>query len=85
MHLSGQKRSQIAHFSKSNPPEVANFHREIIFYQRFDTIAHLGQIKNFDSFWGHPEHQMGLQKDQRLPIRLVKTSKSCKFIRADNS
>ena len=51
-HPRGQKRSKIVHFSKSNTPEAANLHREVISHQRFDTVTHLGQITNFDSFWG---------------------------------
>ena len=83
-HPRAQKRSKIAHFSKSNPPEVTNLHRQINSYQIFDTITHLGQIKNSDLFWGHPEHQMLVQKGQKLPIALVKTHKSCKFTHVDN-
>ena len=81
--LRGQKRSQIAHFSNSNAPEIANLHRKIIFYQRFDTITHLGQIKHFESFWGRPEHQMGVQKGQKLPRVLTATHKNSKFARVD--
>ena len=57
---SGQKGSKIAHFFKSNSPEAANFHRENISHQRFDTVTHLGQMKSFDPFWGHPRHQIKL-------------------------
>ena len=50
-HLRGQNGSKIAYFSKNNPPETANLHRELISHQRFDTVTHFGQIKTFNSFW----------------------------------
>ena len=45
---------EIVHFSKSNHPEAAILHREILSHQRFDAVTHLGQIENFDYFWGIP-------------------------------
>ena len=62
-HLRGQKGSQIAHFSKSDPSKAANLHREIISHNIFGTVTYLGQVENFDPFWGHPGRQMEAQKD----------------------
>ena len=61
----GQKGSKIGLFSKSNPAETPNLYRELIFHQWFDTAPHLGQIRDADSFWGHPGCQVGVQKDKK--------------------
>ena len=84
-HPRDQKGSTFPISLKVAPhPEAAYLHREMISQQRFDTVTHLGQIKNFDQFWGHPGRLMGVQKSQKLPMALITIHKSYTFARVDN-
>ena len=72
------KKDQKLVISVKIRPEVANLQRLIIPHEKFDTVTCLGQITNFDTFWG-TQRQMGVKKVKNCPSceKLPQKKKIC--------